>query len=97
MLNDEVVEAVKKGDFSIYHMETMEEGLEILTGISAGEMKEDGMYPEGTVNYLVARRLEEISEALEKKKDKDEEKDEKETKKPEEGKKVKDKKVKSKK
>ena len=99
MLNNEVVEAVKKGAFSIYFMDTMEEGLEILAGMSAGEIKEDGTYPEGTVNFLVAKRLEEMAEAFEKKKEKerDEEKEEKETKKSDEGKKVKDKKVKSKK
>ena len=99
LLNDEVVEAVRKGKFSIYHMDTMEEGLEILTGRKAGSLKEDGTYAEGTINYLVAKRLEEISEALEKKKDKDEDKDKDENASPksDESKKVKDKKVKSKK
>jgi hypothetical protein len=39
---------------------------------------DDGTYPEGTINYLVVKRLAEISEALEKKKEKEEEKEEKE-------------------
>jgi lon-related putative ATP-dependent protease len=77
MLKQEVVDAVKDGKFSIYPIEKMEEGLEVLTGMSAGEMKEDGTYPESTVNYLVMKRLEEIAEALEKKKEKEEEKQEK--------------------
>ncbi len=77
MLRQEVVDAVKNGKFSIYPIGKMEEGLEILTGMPAGELKEDGTYPEGTVNYLVMKRLEEIAEALEKKKEKEEDKEEK--------------------
>jgi predicted ATP-dependent protease len=69
ILRREVVDAVTEGKFSIYTIEKMEEGLEILTGISAGEIQEDGTYPEGTIHYLVAKRLAEIGEALEKKKD----------------------------
>jgi len=77
MLKQEVVDAVKDGKFSIYAISKVEEGLEILTGMPAGELKEDGTYPEGTVNHLVLKRFEEISKALEKKKDKEEEKQEK--------------------
>lgn len=77
MLKQEVVNAVKDGSFSIYPIEKVEEGLEILTGMPAGQIQEDGTYPEGTVNYLIMKRLEEISEALEKKKEKEEEKEEK--------------------
>ncbi|MBI5212248.1 MAG: AAA family ATPase [Nitrospirae bacterium] len=77
MLRQDVVDAVKEGRFSIYPIEKMEEGLEILTGMPAGELKEDGTYPEGTINYLVVKRLEEISAALEKKKEKEEDKEEK--------------------
>jgi lon-related putative ATP-dependent protease len=72
LLKQEVVDAVREGKFSIYAIDKMEEGLEILTGMQAGEMNEDGTYPEGTINYLVAKRLTEISEAMEKKKDKEE-------------------------
>jgi len=77
MLKQEVVDAVKDGRFSIYAISKVEEGLEILTGMTAGEMKEDGTYPEGTINYLIMKRFDEISKALEKKKEKDEEKQEK--------------------
>lgn len=79
MLKKDVVEAVKEGKFSIYPIQKAEEGLEIITGIEAGVLRDDGTYPEGTVNYLVVKRLAEIAEALEKKKEeeKEEEKNEK--------------------
>jgi predicted ATP-dependent protease len=70
MLRQEVVDAVKNGSFTIYPIDKVEEGLEILTGMPAGEMREDGTYPEGTVNHLVMKRLAEISSALEAKKEK---------------------------
>ncbi|WP_010246728.1 Lon protease family protein [Acetivibrio cellulolyticus] len=57
VLNDEVIEAVKEGMFSIYAVKTIDEGIEILTGIKAGEKKKDGTYPAGTINYLVYEKL----------------------------------------
>jgi len=75
-LKKEVIEAVKDGKFTIYAIDKMEEGLEILTGMKAGELDEQGQYPEGTINYLVAKRLTEITESLEKKKEKETEKEE---------------------
>jgi len=78
MLKKDVVEAVKEGKFFIYPIQRVDEGLEIITGMQVGELRDDGTYPEGTINYLVAKRLAEISEALEKKKEKEEEKEEKE-------------------
>lgn len=74
MLKKDVVEAVKEGKFTIYPIDFVEEGLEILTGMPAGELQEDGTYPEGTVNYLVMKRLTEITEALKEKKETEEEK-----------------------
>ena len=71
MLREDIRDAVGSGQFSIYTIDKMEEGLEILTGMPAGELKEDGTYPEGTINHLVMKRLTEISEALEKKKEKE--------------------------
>jgi len=64
MLREEVVEAVRKGQFHIYSARTIDEGIEILTGVPAGERQEDGSYPEGTVNYLVDKRLKEMAERL---------------------------------
>ncbi|MCK9227567.1 MAG: ATP-binding protein [Syntrophorhabdaceae bacterium] len=69
VLSEDVREAVEKGLFNVYTMDRMEEGLEILTGMKAGELQADGTYPEGTINFLVEKRLTEISEAMEKKKD----------------------------
>lgn len=73
MIRQEVVDAVKQGTFVIYPIDKVEEGLEILTGMKTGEMLADGTYPEGTVNYLVMKRLVEIGEAMEKKKDQERE------------------------
>ncbi len=64
MLKTEVVDAVRDGKFSIYSIDWMEEGLEILTGKKAGELQPDGSYPEGTINCLVMKRLDEIREAM---------------------------------
>ncbi len=80
MLKKDVVEAVKQGKFSIYPISKVDEGLEILTGMQVGELGEDGTYPEGTINYLVAKRLTEISESLEKKKEKEKEEEKEEEK-----------------
>jgi lon-related putative ATP-dependent protease len=73
ILKQEVVDAVGDGKFSIYAMDRMEEGLEILTGKMAGAMNEDYTYPENTVNNLVMKRLTEIAQAMEAKKEKEEE------------------------
>jgi lon-related putative ATP-dependent protease len=64
MLKKDVADSVAQGKFHIYAIDRMEEGLEIFTGVPAGEPGPDGKYPEGTVNYLVNRRLEEIAEAM---------------------------------
>lgn len=62
MLREDVVEAVREGKFHIYPVSTVDEGIEILTGVPAGEPQEDGTYPEGTVNGAVQRRLQELAE-----------------------------------
>ena len=64
MVNKDVIEAVQDGKFNIYTIDNIEDGIEILTGMSAGELQPDGNYPEGTLNFLVSRRLEELSKAL---------------------------------
>ncbi|MDP6779290.1 MAG: AAA family ATPase, partial [Candidatus Latescibacteria bacterium] len=61
-LRDDVVEAVQAGQFTIYGVGTIDEGIEVLTGVPAGELQEDGNYPEGTVHHLVEERLEEMAE-----------------------------------
>ncbi len=66
MLRKDVVEAVNKGKFHIYSVKTVDEGIEILTDKDAGEQKEDGSYPKGTINYLVNEKLKELAEGYEK-------------------------------
>jgi predicted ATP-dependent protease len=62
MLRQDVVEAVEAGQFHVYPVETVDQGIEILTGLPAGESDEEGEYPEGSVNELVQQRLAELAE-----------------------------------
>jgi len=64
MLREEVVEAVRSGQFHIYSAKTIDEGIEVITGIPAGERQEDATYPEGTINFLVNKQLKEMAERL---------------------------------
>jgi ATP-dependent Lon protease len=66
MLRKDVVEAVKKKKFHVYAVKTIDEGVAILTGKRAGEMKPDGTYPKGTINGLVNGKLKELAEGLKK-------------------------------
>lgn len=61
MLKDQVVDAVREGKFHIYAVKHIDEGLELLTGCPAGEMQEDGSFPEGSINYLADKKLEELA------------------------------------
>lgn len=65
-LSDEVVEAVKNKEFHIYAVSTIEEGIEVLTGVPAGKKDKDGKFPAGTVNYLVYEKLKKYAKACEK-------------------------------
>jgi predicted ATP-dependent protease len=62
MLKTEVVDAVAEGKFHIWSVATIDQGIEILTGVPAGELDENGAWPEGTVNDLVDRRLRKFAE-----------------------------------
>lgn len=64
MLHEEVVEAVRQGKFHVYAVKSIDEGIGIVTGVPAGERGADGHYPEGTINYLVDKRLKEIAIGL---------------------------------
>jgi lon-related putative ATP-dependent protease len=77
MLCEEVVDAVSEGQFHIYPVTSVEEGIEVLTGVSAGEPGDDGAYPADSLFGRVSARLEAIHEAL-KASGKDEEEEEKE-------------------
>jgi len=64
MLKEEIVEAARAGKFRIYPVRTIDEGIEVLTGVPAGTRHKDGTYEEGTVNYLVDRRLRDMAETM---------------------------------
>lgn len=64
MLKNEVVGAVKEGKFHIYPVKTIDQGIEILTGVKAGEIKEDGTFEEGSVNFQVDKQLREYAENI---------------------------------
>ena len=57
MLRKEVIDAVKKRKFHVYQVSTVEEGIEILTGVPAGKPDKHGNYPEGTVYGAVQQKL----------------------------------------
>ena len=61
-LSDEIIEAVKNKKFHIYAISTIEEGIEILTGVPAGKKDSNGHFPAGTVNYLVYEKLKKYAE-----------------------------------
>ena len=56
-LSNEIIESVKSGKFHIYAVSTIDEGIEILTGVPAGKQNKDGRFPAGTINYLVYEKL----------------------------------------
>ncbi|OGP89423.1 MAG: ATP-dependent protease [Deltaproteobacteria bacterium RBG_16_47_11] len=60
MLRKDVIESVKEGRFHIYPVKTIDQGIEILTGVEAGEQVENGRFKEGTVNDLVDKKLREL-------------------------------------
>ena len=64
MLKPEVVDAVENGTFQIYPIETIAQGIELLTGVPAGERQDDGTYPEGTINRMVDDHLTEFASIM---------------------------------
>ena len=56
-LSDEVLEAVKSKKFHIYAISTIEEGIELLTGVPAGKKDSNGRFPAGSINYLAYEKL----------------------------------------
>jgi lon-related putative ATP-dependent protease len=64
MLKHEVTDSVKEGKFHIWPISTVEDGIEILTGMKAGELQPDGTYPEGTLFRKVDDRILEIAEIV---------------------------------
>jgi lon-related putative ATP-dependent protease len=72
MLRQDVIDAVAAGQFHIWAIDTIDEGISLLTGLEAGALDENGLYPEGTINRAVADRLAEMVKALKKEDEKEE-------------------------
>jgi ATP-dependent Lon protease len=64
VLRKDVVQAVSEGKFHIYPVETVDEGIAILTGAEVGKKDENGNYPSGTVNFLVNEKLASLAKGL---------------------------------
>jgi ATP-dependent Lon protease len=64
MLRKDVVQAVKEGKFHVYPVKTIDQGIEILTGVKASDRLEDGRFKEGTVNDLVDKRLQDLGKKI---------------------------------
>jgi ATP-dependent Lon protease len=60
MLRKDVVEAVKEGKFHVYPVKSIDQGIEILTGVEGGERLDGGKFKDGTVNGLVDKKLREL-------------------------------------
>jgi Predicted ATP-dependent protease len=58
MLSHEVLDAVKRGKFNIWSVTTINEGIEILTGVKAGEPDAQGQYPRDSIHGMVRACLE---------------------------------------
>jgi lon-related putative ATP-dependent protease len=62
MLRQDVVEAAERGEFHVYPVQNVDEGIELLTGVPAGERDEEGAFPEGTINQRVEAQLIELAQ-----------------------------------
>ncbi len=61
VLREDVIQAVRDGKFAVYAVETVDQAMEILTGVPAGQPDSKGNYPEGTLNYVITKNLEHMS------------------------------------
>lgn len=64
MLREDIVEAIRAGQFHVYAVNSIDEGIELLTGIPAGQEDANGAFPEGTVNQRVAQVLRQFAERV---------------------------------
>jgi len=62
MLRKEVIEAVESGLFRVYAVDTVDQAMEVLTGLPAGELRPDRTFPEGSINQRVSSRLVSLAE-----------------------------------
>jgi len=64
MLKESVVEAIRQGEFHLWPVRTIDEGIEVLTGVKAGERMPDGSFEPESVNARVDERLRQMADAL---------------------------------
>jgi predicted ATP-dependent protease len=64
MLKEEVVDAVRENQFHVWAVDTIDQGIEILTGVPAGTKREDGTFEESTINGRVDRRLHALAKTM---------------------------------
>jgi lon-related putative ATP-dependent protease len=64
MLRQDVIKSVEAGEFHIYPISHIDEGIQILTGMPAGEKLDDGSFTDGTINAMVKQRLEQMANKL---------------------------------
>jgi predicted ATP-dependent protease len=64
MLRRDVIEAVEAAQFHIYPVSHIDQGIEILTGIKAGEKDENGAFPLDSINGMVKQKLETMAKTL---------------------------------
>ncbi len=64
MLREDVLDAVSAKKFTIWAVDTIDKGIELLTGIAAGEKREDGTFPPDTINEKVSKQLACFEETL---------------------------------
>lgn len=57
MLAERVIQAVEQGSFHVYAVEHVDEAMQILTGVEAGELQPDGCFPQGTINQRLVEKL----------------------------------------
>lgn len=64
MLRDDVCQAVEEGKFAVYSIETIDDGIELLTGMAAGQRDENGKFPEDSINARVEAKLRDFSSKM---------------------------------
>jgi lon-related putative ATP-dependent protease len=64
VLKDDVLQAVENNQFHIYPVKTINEGMEVLTGMSAGTQQTDGTFEKDTINFRVNQKLKQMAEKL---------------------------------
>jgi len=62
MLKDEVIKEVESGNFSIYGIKSIDEGIEVLTNKKSGKRGKTGKFPKDTINFLIDEKIKDFTE-----------------------------------